>query len=281
MNVILSLAPTGIVPTKEMNPDVPISPQEIVEDVLECAEIGITMVHLHARDEKGKPTYRKDVYAEIIEGIRKYDKEVVLCVSLSSRAAPDYKSRVEPIELKDGLKPDMGSLTLSSLNFSSQASVNPPDVIKDLVKDMEDRGIVPEIEVFDLGMINYMRYLIEKKILLPPYYVNLFVGGIAGAQIEHAGVLVKDLPEGSLWSLAGLGNAQLAANVMGVALGGGVRTGLEDMVYMNDSREVLATNTYMVKRIHGYAGEFGRDIMLPDEFRKRMDMKGGRGEYGF
>jgi len=281
MDLILSLAPTGIVPTREMNPNVPISPREIIDDVLECSEIGITMVHLHARDEEGKPTYRKDVYAEIIEGIREWDKDLVLCVSLSSRAAADYKKRVEPIELKDQLKPDMGSLTLSSLNFPSQASVNPPDVIQSLARDMETRGIIPEIEIFDTGMINYMRYLVSKKILQPPFYVNVFLGGIAGAQIEHAGMLVQDLPEGSLWSLAGLGNAQLAANAMGIAMGGGVRTGLEDMIYTNDSRKVLATNVDMVKRIHAFAYEFGREVMRPEDFRRFMDMKRGRGQYGF
>lgn len=281
MNTIISLAPTGIVPTKEMNPRVPIAPQEIIEDVLECAEIGITMVHLHARDEEGKPTYRKDVYAEIIEGIRKYDKEVVLCVSLSSRAAPDFKRRMEPLELKDGLKPDMGSLTLSSMNFPNQSSVNPPDAIKYMAHDMEHLGVVPEIEVFDLGMINYMRYLIGKRILHPPYYVNVFVGAITGAQIEHAGMLIKDLPEGSLWSLAGLGNAQLAANAIGIAMGGGARTGLEDMIYTDDTRKVLATNYDMVKRIHAIAGELGREVMMPDEFRRLMDMKRGQGQYGF
>lgn len=283
MNLIVSLAPTGIVPTKEMNPETPISVEEIVEDVLRCDRVGITMVHLHARDEEGRPTHRGDVYARIIEGIRKYAPELVLCVSLSGRAAQDYDKRSEPLRLNGIHKPDMGSLTLSSLNFPGQASLNPPETVKALAAEMLKRRILPEIEIFDLGMANYMKYLIQKDLLQPPFYVNVFLGGIAGAQLDlaHAGLLIKDLPEGTLWSMAGLGNAQLGANLLGMAVGGGVRTGLEDMVYTDESRKLLATNFFMVERIHMLAEHLEREIMTPGEFRHRFDLKPGRGAYGF
>ena len=127
---ILNFTPTGMIPTKEMTPYVPVSISEIVDDVLEANDIGITMVHLHARDPiTNVPTYKKEEYAKIIAGIRKYAPELVICVSLSGRDFGELEQRGDPLLLEDGLKPDMGSLTLSSLNFNKTASVNAPDMI--------------------------------------------------------------------------------------------------------------------------------------------------------
>src|SRR4029077_17391122 len=145
MKTILNLTPTGMVPTKAMTPHVPISAGEIIEDVLCCAEIGITMVHLHARDQDGLPTYKAEVYGRLIEGIRRYAPQLVICVSLSGRNVQDFAKRAEPLGLQGLQKPDMGSLTLSSLNFTGQASVNEPETIKMLAHDMLKRGIVPRL----------------------------------------------------------------------------------------------------------------------------------------
>ena len=136
---ILNFTPTGLIPTKDMTQHVPVQPEEIVEQVLEAAELGANMVHLHARDrETGEPTYQKDVYAEIIIGIRKKNKNLVICVSTSGRVHTEYEQRSECLDLSGELKPDLGSLTLSSLNFNKQASINTPDMIKALAK--EDAG---------------------------------------------------------------------------------------------------------------------------------------------
>src|SRR4030043_54047 len=117
-NLIINFTPTGMIPTKEMTPHVPVSVQEIVEDVHRAVEIGITMVHLHARDERtGEPTYKAEVYEKIIAGIRKFAKDLVICVSLSGRNFNQFEKRAEPLKLERNAKPDMGSLTLSSVNF--------------------------------------------------------------------------------------------------------------------------------------------------------------------
>lgn len=282
MDVILNLTPTGMVPTKAMTPHVPISVQEIVEDVLSCHELGITSVHLHARDVEGRPTHRSDIYASIIEQIRKHAPELVICVSLSGRATQKLSERAAPLGLTGRWKPDMGSLTLSSLNFSGQASINEPDIVKALACDMVYRGIVPELEIFDLGMVNYAKYLIEKVLLHPPYYANIFLGNIAGAQLDlaHAGLLVRDLPPRTFWSFGGIGNVQLDANALAIASGGGVRVGLEDSIYLTKDRTTLATNRQMVERIHQLAALMGRQVMKPMEFRSMMGMATQPGWYG-
>ena len=138
-------------------------PEEIIEDVRRAVDIGITMVHLHARDAAtGKSTYKAEAFGEIIAGIRSFCEELIICVSLSGRCINEFEKRAEPLQLDGDLKPDMGSLTLSSLNFNHVASMNSPEMIQKLANEMKSRGILAELEAFDAGMINYAKYL-EKK----------------------------------------------------------------------------------------------------------------------
>jgi len=285
MQLILNLTPTGMIPTKMMTPHVPVSIDEIITNVRFChSEHGITMLHLHARDGEGAPTHRAEVYAQLIGGIRDFAPDLVICASLSGRTVSNVELRADPIlKLKDDLKPDMGSLTLSSLNFAKQASVNSPDTVQTLAQMMFDNGVVPELEIFDLGMANYANYLIMKGLLHPPYYANFFLGNIAGAQLDlaHAGIMLRDLmhPE-TFWSFGGIGDAQLGANTLAIATDGGVRTGLEDNIYFDRGRKILATNAMLVERIHRIAAEFERSVMKPAKLRELLKLKPGNGSYG-
>lgn len=263
--LIINFTPTGMIPTREMTPFVPITPSEIIEQVHEVNELGITLAHLHARDEdNGLPTWDPDIYQKIMEGVRKHCPELVVCLSLSGRNFNTFEKRSAALDLL----PDMGSLTLSSLNFSRQASVNSPDMVQQLAQAMLDRGIHPELEAFDLGMINYAHYLIKKKLLQPPYYFNLLFNNIAGMQTDlmHIGMAVKELPGNAYWAVAGLGTSQLNANVIAMAAGGGVRIGLEDNIYFDHNRERLATNYQLVKRIHDLAEILQRPVMTSKAF---------------
>lgn len=284
MNLIINFTPTGMIPTKKMTPHVPISVNEIVECVHEAFDIGITMVHLHARDEKtGEPTYKGEIYRNIIEGIRKFAKDLVICVSLSGRTFKKFEQRAEPLQLTGNAKPDMGSLTLSSVNFNRQESVNSPAMIQSLAKEMLNRGILAELEAFDSGMVNYAKYLERKGMLEAPHYFNLLFGNIACAQADllHIGVMINDLPyNSSYWSLAGIGDAQLMINSLAVAYGGGVRVGLEDNIWYDANRTKLAKNTDLLKRIHTIAEVNERKIMPPRECRRLLNLEKGNGYYG-
>jgi uncharacterized protein (DUF849 family) len=282
MNCIINFTPTGMIPTKEMTPFVPISVHEIVEEVLGAADIGITMVHLHVRDQKGQPTYKAEIYSEIIAGIRKYNKDLVICVSLSGRNFCDFEKRTEPLKLGGALKPDMGSLTLSSVNFNNQASINSPEMIHALVREMNNYGIMPELEAFDAGMINYAKYLEKKELLNPPHYFNLILGNIACAQADllHVGIMIRDLPPNSFWSLGGVGNCQLMMNSIAIAAGGGVRVGLEDNIWFDPARTKLARNSELLRRIHSIVETNEREVMKPVELRKLLKLEDGHGSYG-
>lgn len=283
MDLIINFTPTGMIPTKEMTPHVPVTVNEIVEQVHEAFEVGITMVHLHARDQATQePTWRASIYGDIIRGIRAFTKDLILCVSLSGRTFPEFEKRTEVLQLDGDLKPDMGSLTLSSVNFNRQASMNAPDMIQALAREMKRRGILAELEAFDAGMVNYAKYLQRKELLEPPHYFNLLLGNVACAQpsLLHLGVMAQDLPPDSIWSVAGIGNAQLMMNSVAVACGAGVRVGLEDNIWYDTRRSRLATNTNLVKRIHTLAQANERRIMTPSALRNLLRLQAGDGHYG-
>lgn len=281
--LIVNYAPTGMIPIKSMTPHVPITVNEIIEDVHEAYEIGITIAHIHARNpETEEGTFHAEIYAEMIEGIRKYAPDLILCTSLSGRNFPEFEKRSEPLNLEGNLKPDMGSLTLSSLNFTRQASMNSPKMVIELAAKMKEKDILPELEAFDLGMVNYMHYLIAKDLIKPPYYINLLFNNIAGAQADltHIGIMIRDLPENTIWSLAGLGRSQLKMNTFAILTGGGVRVGLEDNIFFDQTTKRLAKNIELVQRIHDLAEIYEREIMPPAELRKDLQLKEGFGNYG-
>ena len=262
--LIINYTPTGMVPTKEMTPYVPVDINEIVDDVLKACESGITIAHLHAREKDGTATYKKEIYGKIFEALHRFAPELVICLSLSGRNFNEFSLRSQPIELY----PDMGSLTLSSLNFTNQASVNSPDMIKDLSIKMKQYGVNPELEVFDMGMINYAKYLISKSLIEGPYYFNIIVGNIAGMQASASemGLSIDVLPPSSFWAFGGIGSSQLVANSIAISLGGGVRVGLEDNLYFDRKKTRLCTNMDLLKRVYQLAEIHEREIMGSKEF---------------
>lgn len=282
--LIVNFAPTGMIPKKEMTPHVPLSISEIIEEVHTVWEAGITMLHLHARDPiTGESSHKKDLYAQLIERIRTYAPELIICVSLSGRDVPEYEIREQALELDGSLKPDMGSLTLSSLNFNQKSSINEPEIIQKLAQRMLETGIRPELEAFDAGMINYAKYLYKKGLITPPFYFNLIMGNIACAQPDllHLGVMLNDLPPGALWSVGAIGDFQLTMNSVAIAMGGGVRVGLEDNIWFDQGRTKLARNIDLINRIHVLREANGRELMSSAELRGILHLEAGNnGRYG-
>ena len=270
--IIVNFCPTGMIPTKAMTPHVPVSPAEIVTDVLDCVQAGANLVHLHARDATGTPHYDREIYARQIAGIREAQPDLTICVSLSGRNFGALEQRADPLELRGDLRPDMGSLTLASLNFPQQPSINAPDMVRRLAERMHERGIKPELEVFDVGMVNYANYLIEKGVLTPPHYFNILLGNLASAQATPAqlAAILSALPPDSIWSLAGIGRQQLTANTLGLLWGDGVRVGLEDNIWFDGERRQLATNRALVERIVSLAHSLERRVATAQEVRSRL-----------
>ena len=183
--VIINCALTGMIPTKELNKSVPLTPQEIAEDADLAVKLGASIVHVHARDKSGRPTWKKDIYAEIIKRIREKQPNVIITVSTSGRNWSEFEKRAEVLELDGDVKPDMATLTMGSMNFINTASMNSPEMIEKLATTMQQNGIKAEFEIFEPGMIHKANFMLERGIIKDenPYF-NIFLGNLGTAPLE-------------------------------------------------------------------------------------------------
>jgi len=265
MKKIINFTPTGTQTTRN-NSFAPLTSNEIIESVHEANEVGISIVHLHARDEVTlENTYKKEVYQKIIEGIKKYCPELLICVSLTGRNFPELAQRSEVLQLY----PDMGSLTMSSLNFPSGASVNQPDMILSLINEMDKYGVQPEIECFDSGMLNYTNYIISKNLLKPPYHINVILGNIYNGQCDlpTLSTIKSNIPLDSYVCLGGIGSQQLKCTTYGLLDFDGIRIGLEDNLYYKDKEKT--TNIELLRRAHRLMDEFDMTHYTSKELRDK------------
>ncbi len=273
-DLIINVALTGVIPTRAMTPFAPLSPEEIVADAVACCDAGAAVVHIHARDPEGRPTYDPAVFAEIIAGIRQQRQQLIVCVTTSGRRYGEFEERAAVLDLKGDLKPDLASLTTGSLNFPDGPSVNSPEIIFRLAERMKERGIKPELEVLELGMINTAKLLIKRGLVHPPYSFNMLLGSLhtAPATFLNLCAALNDLPARSVWAATGLGDFQLKINAAAILMGGNVRVGVEDNIYYDYARTKLSTNVEQVERICRLAGEFQRPIATPEEARAMLGL---------
>ncbi len=273
--LIVNFCPTGMIPTKAMTPHVPITPAEVIDQACAALERGVAIVHLHARDAVGRPTYRGEVYEAMILGIRRHFPDAITCVSCSGRNFPEFERRSEVLELTGAARPDMASLTLTTLDFPTGTSQNAPEMVVALGERMVARGIKPELECFDFGMINAANVLIAKGVLgEAPHYFNLLLGSrySVPATARHLSGMLEDLPGGSLWSAAGIGMFQLPMNTLAIAMGGHARVGLEDNIHHDFGRADLATNQGLVERVATLSETFGRPLASSVEARAMLGL---------
>lgn len=268
--LIINAALTGAVPTRADTAHVPLTPEEIVADALACAAAGASVLHLHARDAMGQPTWEPDVYRRILAPIRQARPELILCVSTSGRREQDVERRAAVLDLDGDAKPDLASLSAGSMNFVNEVSVNQPATIQELARRMSDRGIKPELEFFEPGMIHYAKYLTRKGYLKSPWYANVLLGslGTSPADMRNLSHMVDMLPPDTIWFGAGIGRFQLQVNAAAIVMGGHVRVGLEDNLHYDVGRTQLETNARLIERLVQIAALMERDVASPAEARQ-------------
>jgi uncharacterized protein (DUF849 family) len=260
-----------MVPTKKMNPSVPMTPEEIARDVEACLEFGASMVHVHARDGDETPDWRKEAYEPIMKAVRAVSEEVIVCVSTSGRRVNDVERRVACLETDP--KPDMASLTMGSINFLRDATRNSPEIVNDLAEAMNKHGVKPELEIFDIGMARTTARMIKNGTLRGPHYANVLLGNIASADTSllDLAAVTQHLPKDVIWCAAGIGKAQLKANALGILFGHGVRIGLEDNLYL-DGKKTPATNPALVERVVQLGKLLGKTPATPAETRELLGL---------
>lgn len=269
--LIINAAITGMVPQRADSPHVPLTPKQMAADARRCCDAGASILHVHAREPDGTPSCRVEVYQEIIGRIRDACPDALISGSCSGRVHREFSDRSQVLEAE----PDLASLTLGSLNFPQQASVNEPAMIQQLAAAMQQRAIQPELEIFDLGMADYACYLLERKVLRGPCYANLLLGslGTATATPDNLCALVRALPKDTVWAATGIGRFQFFINSLAVAMGGHVRVGLEDALYYDWDTKELATNAGLIDRVTRVAAACGRDVATPQQTRRLLQCK--------
>ena len=268
--VILTIAPTGNIPTKSMNPNVPITPAEIAAQIYECWQAGASVAHIHTRDKEGIPTSDIAVNREVLAELDKYkDCDIIRQLSTGGRAGKTYTERGQML----CLAPEMASLATGSSNFPSKANLNDPETIGYLAGEMKKYGVKPEVEVFDSAMLFNAVQLADKSVIDWPLQINLVLGvpGSLPASFKNLFFLYEQLPANCNWSITAVGREHVELSTMALALGGNVRVGLEDNVFY--AKGVLATNIALLNRMKAVALAMGKEIATPAEAREILSLK--------
>ncbi|EOD01911.1 3-keto-5-aminohexanoate cleavage protein [Caldisalinibacter kiritimatiensis] len=266
--LIITAALTGAEVTREQQPNLPLTPDEIAEAAYEAYKAGASIVHIHARDKDGNPTQDYEVYKEIKEKIEA-KCPVIFQPSTGGAVWHSLEERLQPVELK----PEMATLSAGTCNFGSDVFMNSQEYIEKFAKRMKELGVKPEIEVFERGMINNALSLVKKGLIDEPLHFD-FVMGVPGAitgELRDLIYLVESIPKGSTWTVAGIGRYELPLATAAIILGGHVRVGFEDNIYYRKG-ELAKSNAQLVERIVRLAHELGRDVATPDEAREILSI---------
>lgn len=270
--VIITAALNGALVDKAMNPDVPEQPDEIARAALECYNAGAAIVHIHARDEQGKPTGTKEKFEEIMSAVRGKCREIIVQFSTGGGANLTIEERVRCLDAK----PESASLNMGTLMRQTGAFAGTP--FSNLTKDIEawaakmkELDIKPEMECYAQSMYRDVNNLIKKELIKPPYYVNFVLGmqyqGAIEATPETLVSMFQFLPADCYFNTTATSAAQLPVTTMGMIMGGAIRVGLEDNIYF--SRGVLAkSNAQLVERSARIARELNIEPASPDEARQ-------------
>jgi 3-keto-5-aminohexanoate cleavage enzyme len=241
---IITAAIVGAETTRAQNPHLPITPEEIGEEAARCARAGATVIHLHVRDEEGRPSQDKDRFAAAIRAIRART-DVVIQVSTGGAVGMSIDERCGGIALsgQPGLSPDMATLNVGTINFGDDIFVNKRQDTMEVARRIAAAGLVPEVEIYDLGHLDITAELLEKKLLAPPLHVQFVLGvrGALAASRRNLELLIERLADldkhhggpWSSWGVAGIGRHQLPLAEAAAELGGNLRVGLEDNIYLD------------------------------------------------
>lgn len=270
--VIITVAPTGPLTTREQHPGVPLTPEEIGIAVAEAAEAGAAIAHVHARDEEGLPTADPAVYAAIAREIRSRC-DIVVQASTGVGLTVPWEERLAIVESGD-VDVTMATLNPASMTFANGTFSNPPEFVERLAEAMHERDLHPELEVYDFGHVSLCLDLVGRGLIREPLQFS-FVMGVRGGMPGDPALLPQlraMLPEQAIWQAIGIGRAQLPLSLAALALGGNIRVGFEDNVYF-ERGQLAESNAQFVERAVALARVAGREVATPDQVRERLGVR--------
>lgn len=274
--LIITVAGVGAELTREKQPGLPLTAEEIAADAEACADAGAAIYHLHVRAGDGSPTMAVDAFRAAFEAIRARTEMIVQFTSGGS-VTDTEEARIAPLELK----PDMASLTTGSVNFGDEVFHNPRPLVERFYTRMRSLGIIPEFEIFEPGMIGNAQRLLRDHGDDHHRHFDLVLGvpGAMPAWADAVGFLAAHLPEGASWSATGIGRSYVQVAGDAIELGGHVRTGFEDVLYY-EGRELATSNRQLVERVAGMAGEAGRPLASVSQALEILGLEARRGTLG-
>jgi 3-keto-5-aminohexanoate cleavage enzyme len=263
--IIITCAITGAEATRARQPNLPLTPEEQAIAAEEAIKAGASIIHLHVREDDGSPSQRPERFKEAIEAIKKRTPEVIIQISTGGAIGESIENRAKPLMLK----PEMASLNLGTMNFGDEVFFNHPKDIVALADKMNQLGVVPELEIYEAGMLESAFVLLKKGILKTPLHFQFVLGVPGGMSGDPRNLmhLVSLLPDGAHWGVAGVGRYQLTLAVQAMILGGHVRVGFEDNIYYRKG-EIARSNAQLVERVVRIARELGREVATPELARK-------------
>lgn len=267
--VIITVAPTGPLTTRENHPGLPVTPQQIGEAVAEAAAAGAAVAHIHARGPDERPTADPSVYAEIAREIRARC-DIVVQASTGVGLDVSCEDRVKIISSGE-VEVTMATLNPASMTFGQGTFSNPPWFVERLAELMKERGIQPELELYDFGHVGLCLDLVRRGLVQGPLQFS-FVMGVRGGMPGDPALLptlTGMLPEGAIWQAIGIGRAQLPLSFAALALGGNLRVGFEDNVYFHKG-QLAESNAQFVRRAVDLVGAAGREVATPGYVRERL-----------
>jgi len=268
--LVITAALVGAETTREQTPYLPITPEEIALEAKRCRDAGASIVHLHVREPDGRPSQSAALFRETIERIRDLAPDLICQTSTGGAVGMDVDERAQPLTLEGRARPDMATLSTGTVNFGDEVFWNPLPLVRDLARRMRAAGIAPEIECFDVGMIDTALLLAKEGLVDLPVHFDFVLGvpGALAAKRSAIEYLASEIPEGSTFTVAGVGRHQLPMAEISIELGGHVRVGLEDNIYL--SKGVLAKGSYelVARAVELAAGK--RRIAEPDEARRLL-----------
>ncbi|NMB03658.1 MAG: 3-keto-5-aminohexanoate cleavage protein [Tissierellia bacterium] len=268
--LIITAAISGAEVTKENNPAVPYTVEEIAREAESAYQAGASIIHLHVRKDDGTPTQDKQRFQECIDAIRQRCPDVIIQPSTGGAVGMTDLERLQPTEIEGT---EMATLDCGTLNFGGdEIFINSENTIKNFGKIMIERGIKPEIEVFDKGMVDYAIRFAKQGFIKEPMHFDFVLGVQMAATARDLVYMVHSIPPGSTWTAAGVGRHETPIGAIAIAMGGHVRVGFEDNIYY--SRGVLAqSNGQLVERMVRIAHELGREVATPNEARKILGLE--------
>ncbi|MEA4988771.1 MAG: 3-keto-5-aminohexanoate cleavage protein [Anaerovorax sp.] len=264
--LIISACICGAEVTKEQNPNVPYTVEEIVREAKSAYEAGAALIHLHVRWDDGTPTQSMVRFQECVNAIRKECPDVIIQPSTGGAVGMTDLERLESTEIIP--TPEMATLDCGTCNFGGdEIFINTDNTIFNFAKIMKDRGIKPELEVFDKGMIDIAMKADKKGLLVHPLHFDFVLGVQMTATVRDLVFMANSIPEGSTWTATGIGKNAWNIAAATIAMGGHVRVGFEDNLYLE--KGILAkSNGEMVAKVVELAKILGRPVATPAEARE-------------